>query len=496
MSTISHDQVGPTHGNVEEIKQQEIGGPSSKGKAKGKGVKNITRLQEWAQLQLEKLQASVFLIFHNLSNRIAKRDYIRTYINFAAKGNQSFHSAWHTAYDGQDIFQSAQLRGELAQQFSEKVKDQLTAEQRIDLDRLVKNREILAYFSKLFHVVANKFTYRPFIEAVRSRIDELEKPGSDKVVHLKDGSTSFSIPGGYRDNGKPPQAHAITYEFKRDATGAYFFIIHNRGDGVKDVGMHGKQGFSLNGKEYRKTSVSIPVSKEQIQDKEFWKSLMQAYHVTGKQVDSHQLTDSEGKSFPSGMALAYQVINQFLGNGLKESEQEKQLVSTIKDQIQRLEGLKKELHSLEAGNFTQNTPAGQISGILQIFESFKANGLLPDDLVKDFDEKKKLIDEKKEQIKQLEKDMLASKDQLAALGYHSIQLHGSCTESNVTAAEKGMASKEIQRKLRLDSIQFLTTKVCDFCLKKNAEEIKEDMAVIQSHSQERQEKLSKKIQSS
>ena len=115
------------------------------------------------------------------------------------------------------------------------------------------------------------------LEDVIENIALLDDPSSSKVIALPDGSTFFSIPGGWSD-------HAITYGFQKKGDD-YFFEIYNRGDRGGDTVLHGEAVFIHEGKAYAKAMVTIQTTKAVIQNPEFIKDLIIAVkEPTGKRI--------------------------------------------------------------------------------------------------------------------------------------------------------------------------------------------------------------------
>lgn len=149
-----------------------------------------------------------------------------------------------------------------------------TLEEQNGLLRICQQRKnILEYARKICHVQnisSSPFDLEALIKEIQENIDLLDDPKSSKVISLNDGSTTFSIIGGWTE-------HAISYEFKKKGDD-YFFIIHNRGAGTSS-NIHGFVRFENDeGKEYSKTSVPIKVSKDDLKNPVFIQRLIESQY--------------------------------------------------------------------------------------------------------------------------------------------------------------------------------------------------------------------------
>lgn len=321
-------------------------------------------------------------------------------VNFALRSNlkglsdyeREKETALHKAIQGQYGSLTNLQEGYLeAQELQKKLK--VAPPDPEGLARIVKHREIL---KDMGETIATSLNPNASVAEIFKRIDELEKKDSDLVVHHADGSSSFSIPGGTSD-------HYVLYEFKRDAKGDHYFIIHNR-DGVDET-IHGPLKYEMNNKIYAKTSVAIKVDKAQIQDKAFVRKIL----------DSMDQDDIE---------TPYQAIKDHLlakGAAIRISAQE----SEVRHIKERMDTIEKETRAkVEPGNLQRALEANDQ------WKSLRA----------DYERRfVQLID--------------------ADPSFHSKQVYTSCAESCLTGPEKSMASKPMRRQIKLNSIVMLTSKL-------------------------------------
>ncbi len=104
------------------------------------------------------------------------------------------------------------------------------------------------------------------IKTIKHAIEMLDTPQSSKIVNLNEDSTCFYVPLGIRD-------HTVTFEFRKIREN-YFFIIHNRGDGVTDTKFHGPIDFKIGNKKFTKTTVWIQTSKKVLSNDNFIRSIV------------------------------------------------------------------------------------------------------------------------------------------------------------------------------------------------------------------------------
>lgn len=305
-------------------------------------------------------------------------------VNFAFKkrlhSNPVIEKQLHKAFDGSNIHVTLKQRKLFAESF---LKENL-----IDSDDPEGILRILSH-RKILNDIQSKGKERS-PKVLLERIHELTNPGSKRVVHLEGGGSSFSIPGGWL-------RHSVTYEIKMVPDGKhhprYFFVIHNRGQGVEHK-LHGNIQFrDSEGAVYRKTSLEIEVPLQALSEP-FLKKLMQSTRAT--------------KNTP-----AYQCIEQFLlakGGKIQQSPTEI-----------RWYRLRNHIDHLKNHAFENRDPL-----LRRLYREMK-------------DCEKKLMHEDPR--------------------FHSIQMFGTCTESNATGPEKKMASPKARDQLKLYTIQKMTANV-------------------------------------
>ncbi|MBA3722737.1 MAG: hypothetical protein H0W88_10100 [Parachlamydiaceae bacterium] len=205
-------------------------------------------------------------------------NFLRPLVNFGFKGvaDTSLIDVMKK-YSGLKINYTG-IRLQYAQGFLEKSLNEffhgtITEEELHDIIRLCQHRQN----SYIYNQLDSRYGYNLHCDTEDSRIEvlnlavkyvqeginELDASYSTKVVKLKDGTTTFCINGGWAE-------HYISYEFRKEE-GAYFFIIHNRGDGISDSRLHGSYHHQDvdSGKLYDRTRVVIEVPKEALLNPDF-----------------------------------------------------------------------------------------------------------------------------------------------------------------------------------------------------------------------------------
>jgi hypothetical protein len=143
------------------------------------------------------------------------------------------------------------------------------------------------------------------VRVIQDNIDCLDNPHSSRVVSLKDGSTAFSIPGGWF-------GHLINYEFSKQGDD-YYFIIHNRIPGKNESNLHGFVNFKNDsGKTYCKTRTVIKVSKDTIKDPSFIQALITCSTSDGNNIYDYihktLITDGLGELVKSEAELLLETL--------------------------------------------------------------------------------------------------------------------------------------------------------------------------------------------
>ena len=213
-----------------------------------------------------------------------------------------------------------------------------------ELETIAKHRLIMAELGVIEEMGSCKVTFTEdgknieiddnyIVADVRKRISALEDPESTNVVHLPNGTRTFSLAGGSGD-------HYTTFEFQRDSGGKFYFIFHNRGqtadDSELEEKLHGQLVISdeESGKEIAKTSIRIEVPKELMDDAQFLKCLIEAQNQGEGQIDA-----------------VYQVIVSHLLENTK-GQNGKVIIS---DEEQKLSKMQDHLENLENQHFIKET---------------------------------------------------------------------------------------------------------------------------------------------
>ncbi len=149
--------------------------------------------------------------------------------------------------------------------------DPFSTKDQKELDAVLRHREHLLHFREaLDALLTEKEAAIPLLVAEISHgIDTQEMEG-------------FSIPWSIG----PYQA---CFEFKKGPNNYYYFIIHNRGQGIEDESLHGKVRVQDNGRLIGKTSVMLLGTKESIVQETFLQGLLQIYCTSGNLTDAYAL---------------------------------------------------------------------------------------------------------------------------------------------------------------------------------------------------------------
>lgn len=189
------------------------------------------------------------------------------------------------------------------------------------LANLVKQRMNYWWYLKRMFLGMDSSTHIDLVvKAIQKDIEALGHVHSSRTVTMTSPenplqyATSFVVAGGTKQ-------HIIVYEFKKVGD-EYYFMVHNRGIGVRDFRLHGEVRFThpITNHEYVKSIVTIRASKQAIQDSEFLRLLIEA-------------------RFSSDPHLPYDLIyGQFIRSGQGE------IVESRAEQI--LRKLNREVHNL------------------------------------------------------------------------------------------------------------------------------------------------------
>lgn len=276
--------------------------------------------------------------------------------------------------------------------------DFFSEEERKEVELLCQHRKIL--LANLRLIMHNPFNR---VGRIQNYVKSLANPQSKKVVHTKDGAT-FSIPGGCK-------GHYVTYEFKRMGDD-YFFVIHNRGDGLGDKAIHGDLLFKHQGMPYAKTSVAIKTTKEALANPKFLRQLIKS-------------TQS------SSMEKPYHVIKTHL----------------------------------------LYPPLSQPGIIIKSAKEMELDRKV----------------RRGEPLSTQDKEML-----LQDPSFHSLQVYGTCTESNLTGVEKLLASETTRTKIKYLTVENLVSEIQTkrFYLPSNKQYQKQ----VMEHSKVRLQQLKDKLE--
>lgn len=383
----------------------------------------------------------------------------RDYFNFSWKKALPSHAAdWQKSeegfasrYSGNNALHVARRNYQASHQFLKEVACDYPDADRQAVETLVahrRNLEEMTYLLRKAPPELRNARTKEVVQNIQKRCDALSTPHSSQIVHVKDSEggdyTSFTFPGGHRK-------HYLTFEVQfHPAGGDYYFIIHNRGDGHSDKDLHGKLGIrTLDGSIYKRTSVKLKVTLEQLKDPELLGGLYQ------KMWSSKNIKDT------------YKIIKKHLLKMDPVTKRPLNIVMSPQETkwIAYLDKLKKCDKVLEKYAQAEN-----------LTKEDKEN------LAKAKSEKKHL----QHRIKALQA-FLVSKDP----AFHSIQSFGTCTESNSSSPEKSIVSAAVRRELKLFTMDQLAQELSSLIFLNKEQQSHRKLAL--EHYQERSEQLMQKI---
>jgi hypothetical protein len=390
----------------------------------------------------------------------------------------------HKTFDSDFTTSSIRDKKLYAEHFQEDCQEEIDDPEGIE--RIVQHRTIME------DIRTHHSSRKP--HSLRSRVVDLTNPESDQVVHLPDGSATFSIPGGWR-------GHYVTYEVKMapddHGNSHYFFIMHNRGEGVHHP-IHGPLTFKdNNGVIYKKTSVSIEVPKGALSEA-FFKELTASHLFSGKKA----CYDCIQKHLLDFGGVIQQSEDDIKAIELLAKRSSLEMLGKLRNQIVQAyndmdSGIKeKPLKQMQEAlrQIAKSPEFNEYQELRQQADSFKKaiakDRYLPS-VCKKFVEstldplKAKETENVKQELRILFDRLIDSDD-----SFNSVQVYNTCTESNRTGPEKQMASPKARRQLKLYTIQQMT------------EGVKNKRALLSSYkerliklSDQRQEALKRKIRS-
>lgn len=374
---------------------------------------------------------------------------LRKYFNFSYKSSvpalKERERELNFRYGGTLSSISIKVRLIMAKEFVSHL--QGSPEELKQIHTLLKHRQLLHDLSAILENQPIELS----VPLIQSRIDALSDPESPHVVFVSGADkeyTSFSFPGGCF-GFSPTKTHTILFECRLTKENNYFFVIHNRGEGLNDNDIHGPIAIiSSTNKKYAKTSVPIRVSKAQILDRKFLTGLL--FQLYGAEnindvytfIKSH-LALNTTKTIESAISLQEQTALE-----------KKQTINMITKNIADI----------------QKEPIQTIS---------------------QRDMLKKLAEEKikaRNEYFYLRLALIQSDN-----NYHSIQQFGTCVDSCLTGPEKQMASRTLHRKLKLFSIEALAQDLKSATLA--SPQAEDDKELLLQHSNARALMIQTKLQS-
>lgn len=421
------------------------------------GSHRVTRLLTDALAYLANRLAQIIKsCFRSLSSKETRP--FRDYFNFSWKRSlpsqatdwQKSEQVFDSRYSGNNVLHVARRKVQAAQQFLKEVASDYSEEDKQALTTLVAFRRNLLEMTYLFRKPQRKMLHARTKEVERSfqkQCDTLSASYSPGVVHVKSHEgdyTCFAFPGGH-------SKHYMTFEVQyHPASGDYFFIIHNRGDGSSDKLLHGALAItSPDGTSYKRTSVKLKVFLEQLKNPE----------LSGNLYKEMWTTKDTGE--------IYKIIKKSL---LKRDPDTKRPLNIIASHQE--EKWIRNLDKLEKCNKVIDKYA----------EAEKLTVKERERLTRAKSQKRHL----KHRIKSLEA-FLVSRDP----AFHSLQSFGTCTESNSSSPEKSIASAAVRRELKLFTIDQLANEISNLAFLNRKQ--KRHRAWALQHYRERADQLLQKI---
>lgn len=120
---------------------------------------------------------------------------------------------------------------------------------------------------------------KKLLDYITTSISFLYDPNHPSITLLENGSTCFSIAGGWNQ-------HYVGFQFIRDKAGSYYFSLENRDGPSQDPRFHGWIGFYHQDKMYTKSRVHIKVELDSISDPDFLLFLINNANLDSKEASA------------------------------------------------------------------------------------------------------------------------------------------------------------------------------------------------------------------
>ena len=232
----------------------------------GNVLKKLKKLTNFVQHQWNPSKEERLALYANkriVNFGLKKKLSLQSVLSSEEQGIREVEIEIHKKFDGCSWFDNLAFGHESVTDF---INANIENVDREGLLRIQAHRKILKDIKS--HMDTNNFSTsnEEVFHFFEQRVKALKDPNSELVVHHADGSTSFGIPGGCI-------GHAVLYEIKKDSTGNYYFLLHNKGSGLERA-LHNQQVFQKDESKYRNTTIVFRI-KENILNRDFFTKLLQ-----------------------------------------------------------------------------------------------------------------------------------------------------------------------------------------------------------------------------
>lgn len=367
-----------------------------------------------------------------------------------------------------------------------------------DIDTLLQdNNELTAKEKNMLNEIKNSRKMLQKIEGtslkkrgqvIADLVKELENPNSDKTLKLLNGGRSVVIPVLTNNNGS---YHYITCEVKRemrDGKECTFLCVHNRGDGCQHA-LHGNLNIrDENGDHYRETSIEIEIKDTSVLNEAFFSSLAACENGGGAEAPYELIQKTiidAGKGQKVNLPNVKELVKvldrstpeyKFFAlhpNGAKLTELTYDKNGVIENKV-LAKSIIDNLDSQDNKGLVAKHP--KLSAHLEKLKKSLEKG------------KKDAIESAARQLNQFIQDEVYPKALIEQGLVHSMQKYGTCTYSNMSQPEKGMADPATVRKLKRFGIQ---RRIADVMSDSTISQ--KDKEIMQNIANAREEKLTAQI---
>lgn len=365
------------------------------------------------------------------------------------------------------------------------------------LQKIVKHREILFNYiciqnlphfpDQLESLDKQKTSIKVKLNTLRSmllkNIEELNNPASEHVIHINEHITSFTFPSSSID-------HYMQIEFRKEGS-HYYLIIYNRGSGLEDLTIHGKNTFYKDGKHYYRTDVKIAVSLEHLKNEQFLTDLLCGtllHHKNSTHSIDKNLPPQKEAIEPTYQAIKTHLLDRgatiILANEEHEYEcarkklkkRKKTLIKEIENRIYKLRKesyiyIEKYMYYKCAITRWQQQINAIKSEIITSYSSRINNQLRP----------------LQEELRRCEQKLIESSH------FRAIQLYGTCLESNQQSSEKNFSTSLDRTILKLYSLQNIVVRLSYSHSEDSRQEEKDRHFLMTEHAPKKINYLKNKI---